>query len=204
MLIEIKVPSVGESVTEALLAQWFKNDGDPVKKDEPLFVIETDKVTLEVVAEDDGILTIKVPEGETVAIGAVVGTLDTAAAAAKAAPEARPAKPAPPETAKPKAPEPMPEAQPQASVAADSPPANTRTASRARGTRRSDPIRSAVSAIRATAGCGKGPESRLNTGYRSQWTHHQRRCRFIPGKRPGRRSRQPDSGDGAGHRPISG
>ena len=58
MVIEIKVPSVGESVTEALLAQWFKNDGDPVKKDEPLFVIETDKVTLEVVAEEDGVLTI--------------------------------------------------------------------------------------------------------------------------------------------------
>jgi 2-oxoglutarate dehydrogenase E2 component (dihydrolipoamide succinyltransferase) len=77
MVIEIKVPSVGESVTEALLAQWFKNDGDPVKKDEALFVIETDKVTLEVVAEEDGILTIKVPEGETVAIGAVVGTLET-------------------------------------------------------------------------------------------------------------------------------
>ena len=76
MLIEIKVPSVGESVTEALLAQWFKNDGDLVKKDEPLFVIETDKVTLEVVAEAAGVLTISVDEGETVAIGAVVGTLD--------------------------------------------------------------------------------------------------------------------------------
>ena len=81
MLIEIKVPSVGESVTEALLAQWFKSDGDLVKNDEPLFVIETDKVTLEVVAEADGVLSIKVPEGETVAIGAVVGTLDTDAAA---------------------------------------------------------------------------------------------------------------------------
>jgi 2-oxoglutarate dehydrogenase E2 component (dihydrolipoamide succinyltransferase) len=81
MLIEIKVPSVGESVTEALLAQWFKPEGDLVKKDEPLFVLETDKVTLEVVAEGDGVLSIKVPEGETVAIGAVVGTLDTDAAA---------------------------------------------------------------------------------------------------------------------------
>ena len=81
MLIEIKVPSVGESVTEALLAQWFKTDGDLVKNDEPLFVIETDKVTLEVVAEADGVLSIKVPEGETVAIGAVVGILDTDAAA---------------------------------------------------------------------------------------------------------------------------
>ena len=81
MLKEIKVPSVGESVTEALLAQWFKGDGDRVKAEEPLFVIETDKVTLEVVAEAAGVLSIKVPEGETVAIGDVVGTLDTAAAA---------------------------------------------------------------------------------------------------------------------------
>ena len=85
MLIEIKVPSVGESVTEALLAQWFKSDGDPVKKDEPLFVIETDKVTLEVVAEADGVLSIKVAEGENVAIGAVVGTLDSTGAAQPAA-----------------------------------------------------------------------------------------------------------------------
>jgi 2-oxoglutarate dehydrogenase E2 component (dihydrolipoamide succinyltransferase) len=53
MTVEIKVPSVGESVTEATLAEWFKKDGDRVQKDEPLFVIETDKVTLEVVAETD-------------------------------------------------------------------------------------------------------------------------------------------------------
>jgi 2-oxoglutarate dehydrogenase E2 component (dihydrolipoamide succinyltransferase) len=85
MLVEIKVPSVGESITEAILAQWFKNDGDAVTKDEPLFVLETDKVTLEVVAEADGILSIAVAEGETVAIGAVVGTID-AAATPKAAP----------------------------------------------------------------------------------------------------------------------
>ena len=131
MLIEIKVPGVGESVTEALLAQWFKNDGDLVQKDEPLFVIETDKVTLEVVAEDDGVLAIKVPEGETVAIGAVVGTLDTAADVAKAAPaaaaleaaETRQAKPTPPDPEKPKAPGPIPEEEPQASVAAGPQPA---------------------------------------------------------------------------------
>lgn len=131
MLIEIKVPSVGESVSEALLAQWFKNDGDLVKKDEPLFVIETDKVTLEVVAEDDGVLAIKVPEGETVAIGAVVGTLDTAAAVPKAAPaaaapeaaEAREAKPTPPATAQAQAPEPIPAEAPHASEAASPQPA---------------------------------------------------------------------------------
>lgn len=85
MIVEIKVPSVGESVTEAVLGQWFKYDGDEVKKGEPLFVIETDKVTLEVESEVDGVLKITVAEGETVAIGAVVGTLDTKAAPAKAA-----------------------------------------------------------------------------------------------------------------------
>ena len=88
MLVEVKVPSVGESVTEALLAQWFKSDGDTVSKDEPLFVIETDKVTLEVVSEAAGALSIKVQEGETVAIGAVVGTIDTAAAPKAAQPPA--------------------------------------------------------------------------------------------------------------------
>lgn len=83
MIVEIKVPGVGESVTEATLAEWFKKDGDTVQKDEPLFVIETDKVTLEVVAEADGILSIKIRAGETVAIGAVVGTIDTEAVPAK-------------------------------------------------------------------------------------------------------------------------
>ncbi len=95
MIVEVKVPSVGESVTEALLAQWFKSDGDVVKKDEPLFVIETDKVTLEVVSEAAGGLSIKVQEGETVAVGAVVGSIDTAAAAQEApAPATEPQKPA--------------------------------------------------------------------------------------------------------------
>ena len=92
MIVEIKVPSVGESVTEAVLGQWFKNDGDMVKKGDPLFVIETDKVTLEVESDVDGVLKITVAEGETVAIGAVVGTIDTEAAPAEAAtPEASPA-----------------------------------------------------------------------------------------------------------------
>ena len=112
MLIEIKIPGVGESVTEALLAQWFKNEGDPVKKDEPLFVIETDKVTLEVVAEADGVLSIKVAEGEMVAIGAVVGTLDPEGAAQAAAAPVVPS----PEDAKVEAPAPAespPAAEPQ-------------------------------------------------------------------------------------------
>jgi 2-oxoglutarate dehydrogenase E2 component (dihydrolipoamide succinyltransferase) len=79
MAIEIKIPGVGESIQEALLAEWFKKDGDHVKKDEPLFLIETDKVTLEIEAESDGILEIKVEAGTTVSIGQVVGTIDTEA-----------------------------------------------------------------------------------------------------------------------------
>ncbi len=74
---EVKVPSVGESVTEALLVQWLKNDGDQVKTDDPLFVIETDKITLEVTADTDGELKIKVGEGETVSIGTVVAVIET-------------------------------------------------------------------------------------------------------------------------------
>jgi 2-oxoglutarate dehydrogenase E2 component (dihydrolipoamide succinyltransferase) len=107
MLLEIKVPSVGESVTEATLAQWYKKDGDLVGNSEPLFVLETDKVTLEIEAEADGVLSIRVSEGETVAIGTVVGTIDTAAApevveepvpeeVAEIAPAAPPPPPEPP------------------------------------------------------------------------------------------------------------
>ena len=90
MTIEIKIPSVGESVTEAILAEWIKNDGDTVEKDEPLLVIETDKVTLEVVAEVSGVLHIAVEEGETVAIGALVGNIDPAAEGARPAPVSGP------------------------------------------------------------------------------------------------------------------
>ena len=76
MEIEIKIPSVGESVQEAVLVEWYKKDGDAVQKDAPLFVIETDKVTLEIVAEASGILKILTEEGRTVSIGAVVGSID--------------------------------------------------------------------------------------------------------------------------------
>jgi 2-oxoglutarate dehydrogenase E2 component (dihydrolipoamide succinyltransferase) len=82
MKLEIKIPSVGESVQEAVLVEWYKKDGDNVQKDEPLFVIETDKVTLEIVAEASGVLKIIISEGQTVGIGAVVGTIDTEAAPA--------------------------------------------------------------------------------------------------------------------------
>ena len=94
MPIDIKIPSVGESVQEAVLAEWFKKDGDTVQKDEALLVIETDKVTLEVVAEAGGVLKILIEDGETVAIGAVVGRIETDGVTAKTVVP----KPAPPST----------------------------------------------------------------------------------------------------------
>ena len=93
MVIEIKIPGVGESVREAVLAQWLKNDGDAVKKDEPILVIETDKVSLEVAAEADGVLHIQVQAGTTVPIGAVVGTLAVDEGAGTPAPTPLPSSP---------------------------------------------------------------------------------------------------------------
>jgi len=80
MKIDIRIPSVGESVREAVLAQWLKASGDRVRKGETILVIETDKVTLEIAAEADGVLIILVDVGQTVPIGAVVGAIDTNAA----------------------------------------------------------------------------------------------------------------------------
>ena len=73
--MEITVPAVGESVTEALIAKWHKQDGERVEKDEPLCEIETDKITMEINAEAAGTLFITVREGTTVAIGTVIGVI---------------------------------------------------------------------------------------------------------------------------------
>ena len=109
MKLDIKIPSVGESVKEALLAEWYKKEGETVKKDDVLLVIETDKVTLEVTAEADGILHISVPAGKTVAIGDVVGAIDTEGAPAKKEEKrAEPDEASRPEPA-PEAPAPTPE-----------------------------------------------------------------------------------------------
>lgn len=77
--MEIKIPEVGESVREALLAKWFKKSGDIVKRDEPLCEIETDKITLDLNAEAAGLLTVSVTEGTTVAVGTVIGLIEEAA-----------------------------------------------------------------------------------------------------------------------------
>src|SRR6266851_1400552 len=81
MTVEIKVPSVGESITEGAIARWLKKDGDLVAVNDPLFELETEKVTTEVPATVAGRLSIQVPEGKTVAIGAVVGHVDPSASA---------------------------------------------------------------------------------------------------------------------------
>lgn len=89
---EILVPSLGESVSEATIAKWFKKVGDSVKADEPLVELETDKVTVEVNAPAAGALKeILVKEGENVAVGALLGRIDVGAAGATAAPAAKPA-----------------------------------------------------------------------------------------------------------------
>jgi len=102
-MAEIRVPTLGESVTEATIGKWFKKPGDPVAVDEPLVELETDKVTIEVPAPAAGTLgDIAAKDGETVAVGALLGSIKEGAgapakpAAAKPAAEAKPeAKPAP-------------------------------------------------------------------------------------------------------------
>ncbi len=73
--MEIKVPEVGESIYEGLLVKWHRRNGEMVKRDEPLCEIETDKITIELNAEVDGLLSIRAEEGATVKIGAVIGII---------------------------------------------------------------------------------------------------------------------------------
>ncbi len=81
MTIEIKVPALGESVTEATVGKWFKNAGDTIKIDEPLVELETDKVTVEVPAPAAGVLgSIRANAGDTIAVGAVLGVIKDGAA----------------------------------------------------------------------------------------------------------------------------
>ena len=100
-MTDIRVPTLGESVTEATVGKWFKQPGDAVAVDEPLVELETDKVTLEVPAPAAGVLgEITAKNGETVGVGAILGMIKDGAAGAKAAaPAAAPAKPAAPAAA---------------------------------------------------------------------------------------------------------
>jgi len=83
-MTEIRVPTLGESVTEATIGKWFKKPGDAVAVDEPLVELETDKVTIEVPAPAAGVLSeIAARDGQTVAVGALLGQIQAGAAAAK-------------------------------------------------------------------------------------------------------------------------
>ncbi|WP_395173423.1 2-oxoglutarate dehydrogenase complex dihydrolipoyllysine-residue succinyltransferase [Roseibium alexandrii] len=102
MATEIRVPTLGESVSEATIAQWFKKPGDAINQDEPLVELETDKVTVEVPAPASGTLeSIVVKEGDTVEVGALLGQIAEGAGAAAAAPAA--SAPAPAKTEAPAA-----------------------------------------------------------------------------------------------------
>src|SRR6516162_6899726 len=94
-MTEIRVPTLGESVTEATIGRWFKKAGDAVAVDEPLVELETDKVTIEVPAPSAGTLgEIAAKDGDTVAVGALLGMINDGAGAAKAASAPAAAKPA--------------------------------------------------------------------------------------------------------------
>jgi len=117
MAIDILVPALGESVSEATVAQWLKNPGDTVARDEPLVELETDKVTLEVNASEAGVLQeVLAGEGENVEVGAILGRIGAGNGAVAAAPAAAPEPTEPTPTApEPVAPQP---ASPQAAAAA--------------------------------------------------------------------------------------
>ena len=80
MILEMRVPSPGESITEVEIATWLVEDGEYVEKDQPIAEVDSDKATLELPAEESGIITLQAEEGDAVEVGAVVCLIDTAAA----------------------------------------------------------------------------------------------------------------------------
>lgn len=120
MATEIRVPTLGESVSEATIGTWFKKVGDVVKVDEPLVELETDKVTVEVPSPVSGVLTeIVAQNGDTVGLGALLGNITEGASAGASAPAAAAAPAAAPAAAAPAATGSMPAAPAAAKLAAD-------------------------------------------------------------------------------------
>ncbi len=106
MPLDVKIPPMGESISSGILAKWHVKDGDAVKRDQPLFELETDKITSEGTADAAGTITLKVAAGAEVKIGQVVASIETGpagAAPAPAAPAPRAADAAPPPKAAPAA-----------------------------------------------------------------------------------------------------
>jgi 2-oxoglutarate dehydrogenase E2 component (dihydrolipoamide succinyltransferase) len=153
-MTEIRVPTLGESVTEATIGRWFKKAGDSVAVDEPLVELETDKVTIEVPAPSAGVLgEISAKDGDTVAVGALLGQIKDGAAGAAARPAAAPAK-----AAAPPPPSPPPAAAP--AVAAAAPKAPPTDAPLAPSVRKL----SAESGIDASTVPGSGKDGRVTKG----------------------------------------
>ena len=100
MIIEVKVPSVGESVTSGVVSAWHKKSGEFVNEGEPLFALETDKVSTDIVAEKSGVLETKVPEGQEVKIGEVIAIINDSKQGAKQQKEEKPQKAQPEEKKK--------------------------------------------------------------------------------------------------------
>lgn len=125
MILEMKVPSPGESIKEVEIATWLVKDGDYVEKDQAIAEVDSDKATLELPAEMSGVITLKAEEGDTVAVGAVVCLIDTDAA--------KPAGGVAPAAEAPKAEAPKAEA-PKAEVKAEAPKAAPAATSYAAGT----------------------------------------------------------------------
>jgi 2-oxoglutarate dehydrogenase E2 component (dihydrolipoamide succinyltransferase) len=154
-MTEIRVPTLGESVTEATIGRWFKKPGEAVAVDEPLVELETDKVTIEVPAPSAGTLgEIAAKDGETVAVGALLGQINDGAAGAAARPAAAPAKAAAPAAPPPPAAAAVPAA---AAAAPKAPPADTPLAPSVRKI-------SAESGIDAATVPGSGKDGRVTKG----------------------------------------
>ena len=77
MILEMKVPSPGESISEVEIAHWLVKDGDYVEKDQTIAEVDSDKATLDLPAQESGIITLKAEEGDTVLVGDIVCTIDT-------------------------------------------------------------------------------------------------------------------------------
>ena len=142
MATEIRVPTLGESVSEATIGRWFKKPGEAVKADEPLLELETDKVTLEVNAPAAGVLAeIVANEGDTVGVGALLGNIGAGSGAAAAAPAAAP---------KAEAPKAAPAPAPAAAKSSDNGPAVARMA--------------AESGVNPASVAGSGKDGRVTKG----------------------------------------
>src|ERR1700722_11867173 len=93
MAVELKVPSVGESITEGTLARWLKADGAAVQANDPVFELETDKASQEVAAPVAGVLRHGAADGDKVAVGQVVGRIEPGAVPSNGGPASPPKKP---------------------------------------------------------------------------------------------------------------